>query len=144
MTFKFKEFKNLTTSELYEILKARAKIFMMEQNIHYLDLDDIDYNSLHFFIIDDNKIVAYLRAFTNEDNDIQIGRVLTLEHKKGLGKKLLKKSLEVIKEKYDGSKIVMNAQKQAEGFYLKFGFIPVSDIFLEEGIEHIKMELDIK
>ncbi len=138
-----KEFKDLTNYELYEILKVRSEIFSIEQNIHYLDLDDIDYNSLHIFMKVKNKIVAYLRVFLNEDNNIQIGRVLTLEHKIGLGRKLITESINIIKDKFKASKIVMNAQKQAEGFYLKFGFVTVSDIFLEEGVEHVKMELNI-
>ena len=59
----FATFDELTTKELYEILKSRSQIFTIEQNIHCQDMDDIDYNSLHCYIMDDNKVVAYLRAF---------------------------------------------------------------------------------
>ena len=63
MEFFAKTFDELTTKELYEILKSRSQIFTIEQNIHCQDMDDIDYNSLHCYIMDDNKVVAYLRAF---------------------------------------------------------------------------------
>ena len=62
MEFFAKTFDELTTKELYEILKSRSQIFTIEQNIHCQDMDDIDYNSLHCYIMDDNKVVAYLRA----------------------------------------------------------------------------------
>ena len=57
MEFFAKTFDELTTKELYEILKSRSQIFTIEQNIHCQDMDDIDYNSLHCYIMDDNKAV---------------------------------------------------------------------------------------
>lgn len=62
-----KTFKELTTTELYEILKSRAEIFIMEQNINYQDMDDIDYESLHCFYTENNKVIAYLRAFYKDN-----------------------------------------------------------------------------
>ena len=87
-----KYFNQLTTTELYEILKSRAEIFVVEQNCVYQDLDDIDYRSLHIFYECDGKIIAYLRAFEKDSTTktIQMGRVLTLTHGTGLGGKLLK------------------------------------------------------
>ena len=77
MEFFAKTFDELTTKELYEILKSRSQIFTIEQNIHCQDMDDIDYNSLHCYIMDDNKVVAYLRAFSQDDNKyiVRVGRV---------------------------------------------------------------------
>ncbi len=140
-----KKFGELTTKELYEILKARAEIFIMEQDINYQDMDDIDYKSVHFFFQEEDKIVAYLRAFYPADKkeNVQIGRVLTIEHGKGFGKKLLEESLIKIKEIFPCNKIVMDAQKHAISFYEQFGFIVTSDDFSEEGVIHVKMELDM-
>lgn len=140
-----KEFNELTNKELYEILKARSEIFIMEQKILYQDMDDIDYRSLHCFFMEDNKVIAYLRAFYPGDNKdvIRLGRVLTLSHGNGIGKELLAKSLKVIKDKTGCKKIVGNARKHALGFYEKFGFKAVSDDFLEEGVVHVAVELDI-
>ena len=138
-----KEFNELTTTELYEILKSRTEIFILEQKIICQDLDDVDYKSLHVFIKENNRVAAYLRAFykDNGKNTVKIGRVLTLKHGKGLGKKLLEESIPEIKKRMKCEKICMNAQKYAVGFYEKFGFKVTSDEFLEEGVVHVEMEL---
>ena len=145
MKYTVKYFEELNTTELYEILKARAEIFIMEQNILYQDMDDADYKSLHCFITEDNKVIAYLRAFYNDDNfdTVKIGRVLTLKHGNGTGRELMRKSIEAIKEKMKCKKITLDAQKYAVGFYEKFGFHVASDDFLEEGIVHVVMETEL-
>ena len=142
MIFVAKTFDELTTKELYEILKARAEIFVVEQNINYNDMDDIDYKSLHCFLEENNKIVAYLRAFSKDENSVKAGRVLTLKHGNGLGRKLMENSIIEIKNTFNCKKICIDAQKHAEGFYKKFGFNVFSDEFIEEGIVHIVMELN--
>lgn len=140
-----KKFNELSTTEIYEILKARSEIFILEQNINYQDMDDIDYNSLHCFFMENNKVIAYLRAFYQDGNKdtVKIGRVLTLKHGNGIGKNLMEQSLKSIKEKMPCKKICMDAQKQAVGFYEKFGFKVVSNDFLEEEIIHVVMELKV-
>ena len=145
MNLIIKKFDELTNKELYEILKSRAAIFIIEQNINYQDLDDIDYNSLHCFYKENDKVTAYLRAFYKEDNKdiVKIGRVLTLKHNQGLGRKLLTESLPQIIKIMKPKKITMYAQKYAIGFYQKFGFQVVSDEFIEEEILHVIMELDV-
>lgn len=143
MKFIAKKFNELNTNELYEILKARAQIFIIEQNMHYQDLDDIDYESLHCFIIEDKKILGYLRAFYQDSNTIKIGRVLTIKHGIGLGKELLNKSLETIKTNMPCKKITMAAQKHAVGFYKKWGFEVTSNDFLEENVVHVIMEKEL-
>ena len=145
MNLVVKHFEELTTKELYELLKARAEIFVIEQNCVYQDLDDIDYNSFHIFYEKDGKVIAYLRAFPKKDNEsiIQVGRVLTLEHGTGLGKKILADGIQAIKYKTNATKIFMEAQKYASGFYEKFGFKVTSDEFLEDGIPHVNMELEL-
>lgn len=138
-----KNFSELTTTELYEILKSRAAVFIMEQNINYQDMDDIDYQSLHCFYQEDNKVSAYLRAFYKDENKdvVKVGRVLTLEHGKGVGGKLLEESIEAIRMKMPCKKIYIHAQKHAENFYKKYGFVTTSDEFIEEGVVHVEMEL---
>lgn len=140
-----KKFEELDIAELYEILKARTEIFIMEQNIHYQDMDNVDYKSLHCFFMEENKVIAYLRTFYQEDNNdiVRIGRVLTLRHGNGIGRELMEKSIVAIKEKMKCKKISMDAQKHAVGFYEKFGFQVVSDDFLEEGVVHVVMELEL-
>lgn len=145
MDFTAKRFEELTTKELYEILKSRAEIFIMEQRIRYQDMDNLDYESLHCFFVEDHRVTAYLRAFY-ADSDIttvKIGRVLTLKHAKGIGRDLMQQSIKAVKENMNCTKIRMDAQKHAVGFYEKFGFQTVSDEFLEAGIVHVIMELKL-
>ncbi len=118
---KAKSFNELTTKELYEILKARAEIFVVEQNCVYQDLDDKDYESLHVFH-EDGKVAAYLRAFYKDDKVVQIGRVLTLQHGKGLGGRLLKEGIAQIKEKMNPKQLYIEAQCFATGYYEREGF----------------------
>ena len=136
-----KFFDELTTRELYEILKARAEIFVVEQECVYQDVDGKDYESLHVFYEEDGKVVAYLRSFWKENDVIQMGRVLTIEHGKGLGGKLLKAGLEEIREKQNPKKIFIEAQCYATGYYEREGFEICSEEFLEDGIPHVEMEL---
>lgn len=141
MKLKVKFFSELNTKELYEILKSRSYIFVVEQKCIYQDLDDIDYNSLHIFLEDSSNVVAYLRAFWKEKDTIQIGRVFSLEHGIGLGEELFSKALSIIPNKMPCKRIVLAAQKNAMGFYEKFGFTVSSEEFLEDGIAHVMMEL---
>lgn len=138
-----KYFNDLTTMELYELLKTRIAIFVVEQNRVYQDLDDKDYNSLHVFFEDNGKVAACLRAFLKEDNVVQIGRVLTLHHGNGLGGKLLKEGIAQIKSKMNPKKIYIEAQCYATGFYEREGFKVCSEEFLKDGIPHIAMDLEL-
>ncbi|MBE6780594.1 MAG: GNAT family N-acetyltransferase [Ruminococcaceae bacterium] len=139
MKFVAKSFSELSGCEVYEILKARAKVFMFEQKIWYLDMDNIDYRSQHLFLEENGEVLAYLRAFLEENSEvIHIGRVLSVEHNKGLGASLMNNAVSYFKQ--NGVKsIVLNSQKTAVGFYEKLGFIAVGEEFIEAGIPHIKM-----
>ena len=145
MNFIAKVFDELTTAELYELLKARAKIFVEEQNIRYVDEDDVDYRSLHCFLWENGTVRAYLRAFTSDEGEgiAKVGRVLSIVHGEGLGTKVMTESIPEIKKRLNCSKIVIDAQSHAEEFYKFLGFVTVSDEFMEEGIPHVRMELDI-
>lgn len=138
-----KYFDDLTTKELYELLKARISIFVLEQNRVYQDLDDKDYHSLHVFFEDNGEVVACLRAFLKEDNVVQIGRVLTLYHGNGLGGKLLKDGIAQIQNKMNPKKIYIEAQCYATGFYEREGFKICSEEFLKDGIPHVAMDLKL-
>ncbi len=143
MNFVSKCFEQLTTRELYEILKARAEIFVVEQECIYQDMDDMDYNSLHMFYEANGKVMAYARAYkkAGEGQAVRLGRVLTLEHGKGFGGTLLKASIGEIRKRWNPTKIVIEAQCYATGYYEREGFKICSDEFLEDGIPHVKMEL---
>jgi ElaA protein len=136
-----KYFDELSTKELYEILRARAEIFVVEQNCVYQDLDGIDYESLHVFAEEGGKVTAYLRAFYKDEDTVQMGRVLTLRHGEGLGGKLLREGIAQIRARMHPAKICIDAQCYATGFYEREGFRICSEEFLEDGIPHVRMVL---
>ena len=142
MIFFSKTFNELTTDELYELLKARFQIFVLEQKIMYQDMDDIDRQCLHCFFKDGDKIVACIRAcYTDESKtEVKISRVLTLSHGNGLGKQLMGETIRAIKEKLPYERLIVHSQKQAVGYYKKMGFVEISDEFIQSGIPHIKMQ----
>ena len=142
MEFVVKEFNELTVNELYEILKSREEIFLLEQNIICQDIDDTDKRSLHCFLYDGKRVASYLRAYESGEG-VCIGRVLSITHKNGLGRELMIKSMEEIKRYFKCDKIFGHAQKQAEEFYKKLGFETISDEYLEEGVVHITMMKNI-
>mgnify|MGYP003292473739 CR=1 FL=1 len=145
MKLNAKYFDELTTAELYEILKARAAVFVVEQNCVYQDVDGVDYRSLHVFYESDGTVNAYLRLFPKPDEEgtVQMGRVLTVQRGTGLGGVLLKDGIRLAREKMNARKIFLEAQCYAAGFYEREGFRICSGEFLEDGIPHVAMELTL-
>lgn len=145
MELVIKKFDELNVDELYEILKIRCTVFVVEQNCPYLDMDDKDQMSYHIYLKNDKDIKAYLRIIlsNNSSEEVMIGRVLTTERGKGYSKLLLNEAIKFSKEKLNVKKITINAQTYVKGMYEKFGFRQSSDKFLEDNIPHIQMLLEI-
>ena len=143
MMFISKKFNELSAAELYEILRARVSVFVVEQNCPYPELDGVDYDSLHIYYEDNGKVMAYMRAYVMEPGVVRMGRVLTVERGTGLGGKLLKEGIQEICEKFSPKYIYIEAQCYAIGFYQREGFVVCSDEFLEDGIPHVKMILKL-
>ena len=141
-----KHFNELSTTELYEILKTRFEIFVTEQECIYQDLDDKDQDAIHVFCYNAGRVAGCLRVFMRDAKNgvAQIGRVVTLEHGKGIGGEILRKGVEVAKKSFNAKKIYLEAQVYAIGYYAKEGFEVVSDEFMEDGIPHVKMELQVQ
>ena len=138
-----KTFDELTTRELYEILRVRAEVFVKEQGINCVDPDTVDYSSIHIFSMRDGGVCAYLRAYSVDDMTMKVGRILAVPHGMGIGTELMHYAVKKIKEMTGCSKIVMDAQKHAVPFYEKLGFKVTADEYLEEGIWHVDMKLDV-
>lgn len=143
MDWIIKRFDELSTEELYEILRSRSEIFVKEQHICCIDPDGVDYQSFHVFTLQEGRVAAYLRAFQYDETTVKIGRVLTLEHRKGLGSELMKTALSEIPKLLKCDKIYVAAQKQAVGFYERCGFTVTSGEYLEEGIPHHDMIMNL-
>ncbi len=116
---------------------------MVEQNCVFLDMDDKDYNSLHLMGWNNGELAAYSRLIPpgKPYKQMSIGRVVTSSayRKMGLGKELLQVSIKKCHELFGKEEIKIGAQLYLKNFYSSFGFIQSSDIYDEDGIEHIEM-----
>lgn len=144
MELVIKRFDRLTPTEVYEILKVRTAVFVVEQECPYQEVDGTDYDSLHVWLEEDDSIVAYLRVFEKdkEKNMVQIGRVLSARRGEGLGAKILEHGIEAAKLELNAESIFIEAQTYALPFYEKFGFKACGEEFLEDGIPHTPMMLE--
>lgn len=144
MELVIKHFSELNLDELYDILKARTDVFVVEQNCPYRELDGKDKNAFHIFLRDENGIIAYLRTLDRgvAFDEVSIGRIITVRRGQGYGAIILREGIEFVKKQYNTDKIKIMAQCQAKGFYEKFGFKQCSEPFLDDGIWHIDMILD--
>lgn len=138
-----KTFDELSLHEVYEILRARAEVFVKEQGIRCVDPDGGDYSSIHIFSTKNDKVCAYLRAYTVDPETIKIGRILAVPHGEGIGTALMKYAIKELKNRTGCRKIIMDAQKHAVPFYEKLGFQVTSNEYLEEGISHFDMCLTL-
>ncbi len=139
-----KRFEELTADEVYEILRVRVAVFVVEQNCPYQEADGKDRFSYHVFLKDETGIRAYLRVIDKgiAFEEAAIGRVLTTERGKGLGLRILSEGIKVAKNRMNAGSIKIEAQSYAKEFYEKAGFRQISEEFLEDGIPHIQMILD--
>lgn len=140
-----KRFSELTIDELYEILKVRVDVFIVEQKCPYQELDEKDKKAYHIYLKENNQIKAYLRVIDAgvSFEEVSIGRVLTTERGKGFAKYIIREGIKFSKELLKANKIKIEAQVYAQKMYEKFGFKPISEEFLEDGIPHIQMILDL-
>ena len=138
-----KTFDELTKEELYQILRLRSEVFVVEQNCVYQDIDNHDQKALHLFVSIHDEIIAYTRLFNAGDhyNEASIGRVLVdKKHRKNnLGHFIIEKSKKAIISYFNRSVIVVSAQLYLKDFYASHNFIQKGEGYLEDGIPHIKM-----
>ena len=141
LTLHKKTFSELTTDELYELLRIRNDVFVVEQNCVYQDLDYDDQKSVHMWLTKEGKIVALCRvcpAGTHME-DVSIGRVITVERGKGYGKRMMLEGILAAQECFGAKRIDIEAQEYARGFYEQVGFRQSSEPFILDGIPHIRM-----
>ena len=139
--FHKKSFQELTVDELYELLRVRSEVFVVEQNCVYLDLDGDDQKSFHLWLTVAGKGVALARVCPagTHMKEISIGRVITTERGKGYGKQIMLHAIDAGKEYFGAKQIDIEAQEYAKEFYESVGFRQSSDTFILDGIPHIKM-----
>jgi ElaA protein len=142
--WKIKPFEALTAHEVYDLLKLRSEIFVVEQNCVYLDPDGKDKLALHLIGEYDGKVVAYSRLFDAgiSFDYASIGRVVVDANyrDKKWGHDLMREAIAGIKANFGTDKITIGAQLYLKKFYESHGFVQTSEMYLEDDIPHIEMQ----
>ncbi|SHK13312.1 GNAT family N-acetyltransferase [Epilithonimonas mollis] len=148
LVWKIKTFDEISTQELYSVIKARINVFVVEQDCPYPDLDDYDQKAIHLWAEIDGEVLAYCRIFDKgiKYQETSIGRVVTTEKGRGtgLGKQLINYALEVIENRLMTSEVRISAQDYLLRFYAGFGFQDTGKKYLEDNIPHTEMHRKIK
>ena len=141
VTLHKKTFHELTIDELYELLRVRSEVFVVEQNCVYQDLDGDDQQSIHLWLTVGDKVVALARVCPDGSHmkEISIGRVIATERGKGYGKQIMLHAIDAAARHFNATHIDIEAQEYARGFYESVGFKQSSETFMLDGIPHIKM-----
>jgi len=136
-------FNQLSNQQLYALLQARSRVFVMEQQCIYQDQDDIDFHALHLSCWRGQTLLAYLRIIPAgvSFDEVSIGRVLTTDaaRGRGLGKELMQRAIAACQLHYPRQGIRIGAQDYLRRFYQDLGFTVDSDIYDEDGIAHVEM-----
>lgn len=138
----YKKFDELTTAELYQLLKLRVDVFVVEQNCPYPELDGMDQDALHIQYIQDEELLAYCRILPpGKYEQPSIGRVIVRADQRGTGlaNELMTQSVAKSQELYSGQMVRLCAQAHLQNFYGRFQFETISEEFLEDGIPHVYM-----
>lgn len=143
MEWKIKRYKELTIEEIYNILKVRCEVFIVEQQCPYQDCDGKDERAYHLFLENNEDIIAYLRILEKgvSYEEVSIGRFLVAKNyrKKGIAREMLTKGINFIEESLNETSIRISGQVYLKEFYESHGFKIVSDIYLEDNIPHVEM-----
>ncbi|WP_298181016.1 GNAT family N-acetyltransferase [Saccharomonospora sp.] len=130
----------LTPTELYELLRLRVDVFVVEQECPYPELDgrDLHADTHHVWATSsDGRLAGCLRVLTEAGGVLRVGRVCTAAFARGtgVGGRLMQAAMDLAGD----AECVLDAQTYATGFYARFGFEPEGEVFLEDGIPHITM-----
>ncbi len=143
LVWKCKAFDELSSHELYAVIRLRNEVFVVEQNCIFQDADNKDQRSFHLMGWDDNHLAAYARIVPKGVSYpyISIGRVVTSPASRttGVGKALMNQAIEYCNRLFGAQPIKIGAQVYLKKFYGSFGFLPIGEEYDEDGIPHIEM-----
>ena len=136
-------FSELPTPLLYDILRLRSDVFIVEQNAVYTDIDGLDEHALHLCIMDGDTLAGYARLFAPgiKFDEASVGRIVLapLYRGQGMGKYLVQTGMDEIRRRHPHAAIRIEAQQHLRGFYESLGFTVVSAVYDWGGIPHVKM-----
>lgn len=143
LTWHHQRFDELDAATLYAILRLRSEVFVVEQQCVYGDVDGKDAQAHHVWAVDGNEIAAYARVLPPGVTfaEASIGRVVTAPpyRSTGAGRLLVARSIDACERCWGRQPIRIGAQSHLQRFYGSFGFVPCSDVYVEDGIPHIDM-----
>jgi len=143
--WKCKSFSQLSTDELFDLTKLRIDIFVVEQNCPYPELDDKDrhHQTRHIMGFSENTIIGCARLLAPGVSypDTSLGRFAVAEsfRRQSIGSTLMQQCFSNILTMWPDHNIRISAQQHLEKFYMSFGFVRTTDMYLEDGIPHIEM-----
>lgn len=141
-------FSELSTGQLYEILRLRSEVFVVEQDCVYQDMDGLDQSSLHVCEWKKDRLIAYTRLLAPSvdfEDASAIGRIITCPsvRRKGHGRPIIERSIKACEARWPSYPIKIHAQTYLLDFYETFGFVAYGEEFLEDGLPHRFMERPI-
>lgn len=139
-----KTLAEMTAEQWCKLAQERVRVFVVEQECPYQEIDDQDYTAHHLMLKDDNgNLVGYIRIMNKDDTHATFGRVLVLKQYRGhhYGRELVTATIKSTKQFFSGKQIQIQAQAYLQKFYESFGFKPVSAVYLEDNIPHLDMVL---
>ena len=138
-----KSFETLTNIELYDLLRLRSEVFVVEQNCVFLDMDNKDQTCHHLLGYDGDNLVSSARLLgpNTAYQQMSIGRVVSspLYRGTGAGKALMQQAITECYQLFGKNDMKIGAQLYLKTFYESFGFVQTSDVYDEDGIDHIEM-----
>lgn len=140
-----KHHTDLAIEQLYEILRLRTEVFVVEQQCPYQEVDgqDLQGDTCHLMAWQADRLIAYLRLLDPETQggDVVIGRVVIAVTARGtgLGHEMLAEALNQAERRWPAVPIFLSAQAHLQGYYARYGFIAVGEEYVEDGIPHIGM-----
>ncbi|MCB8837252.1 GNAT family N-acetyltransferase [Aurantimonas sp. VKM B-3413] len=141
--WRWSAFEDLSGREVHDLLRLRMDVFVVEQACAFAEIDGKDPGAIHLRRLVGGELAGCLRVFAPSAPDfrVRIGRIATAARHRGggLGHELMAEALRLCAERFQGAAIDLSAQAHLAGFYGRHGFLPVSDIYLEDGIPHLDM-----
>jgi len=146
MNWQIYQFDDLTTHDLYTLMRLRQEVFVLEQNCVYPDLDGLDQASVHILCWENGELLAYLRCLKPGLSYPQssIGRIVVSPTARGrdLGRELVTRGITYNFKQWPDSAIRIGAQRYLEAFYCRLGFVVDGEPYIEDGIEHVHMNME--
>lgn len=140
-----KDTDELSAAQLIAIMRERVKVFVVEQHCPYQEVDGKDFEARHVMLQSEGHLVAYSRIVPHDDGiHMSLGRVIVVREFRGqeIGRRIVGEGLAEIRRLYPNTGIKIAGQNRLRKFYVSFGFVPVSDVYLEDGIPHVDMVLE--